>query len=175
MTQLVCGNCGIEGHFSRMCRSPRNTCNRCGKLGHVGEMCWSVRQPGRGSQVNPGVNDGGSGIGSNVQAIGSQAIGSSNRNVNLGTSGVNCQVNECMSVKVYCGGIEVRALIDTGCMVSVVYKKAYDRMKIREDQKESEHGNIKGISNMFIPVEIKFRERVRIGGIGMEDSEFLCD
>ena len=107
MTQLVCGNCGIEGHFSRMCRSPRNTCNRCGKLGHVGEMCWSVRQPGRGSQVNPGVNDGGSGIGSNVQAIGSQAIGSSNRNVNLGTSGVNSQVRLLGPGNEYEGGLQM--------------------------------------------------------------------
>src|SRR5678816_150317 len=82
------------------------------------------------------------------------------------------QVDECMSIKVYCGGIEVRALIDTGCMVSVVYKSAYDRMNIREDQKESGKGNIKGISNMVIPVVTKFRECVKIGGISMEEGEF---
>src|SRR5678815_3209439 len=86
------------------------------------------------------------------------------------------QVDRCMSIKVYCGGIEVRALIDTGCMVSVVYKGAYDRMNIREDQKEVGRGHIKGISNVLIPVEVQFRESVRIGGLGMEESEvFVID
>jgi cellular nucleic acid-binding protein len=46
--RTVCGNCGTEGHFSRMCRAPRSTCNQCGKVGHVGGMCWGVRRPGGG-------------------------------------------------------------------------------------------------------------------------------
>src|SRR5678816_2980852 len=53
--QPVCGNCGIEEHFSRMCQSPRNTCAKCGKIGHVAGMCCSMRQQGGGSQVNQSV------------------------------------------------------------------------------------------------------------------------
>src|SRR5678816_1074301 len=47
----VCGNCGIEGHFSRMCRVPRNTCTQCGQMGHLAGMCWSIRRQG---SMNPG-------------------------------------------------------------------------------------------------------------------------
>ena len=31
-------------------------------------------------------------------------------------------LNQCLRVKILCGGIEVRDLIDTGCMANVVYK-----------------------------------------------------
>ncbi|RXG51778.1 hypothetical protein Avbf_16258 [Armadillidium vulgare] len=137
-------------------------CFRCGKTGHMISECRWANGYWSGKRVRRGVTDG-----KPSDVNGAQIV----KEVSVDVFSIG-QVNECMSVKVYCGGIEVRVFIDTGCMVSVVYKKAYDRMKIKEDQKESEHGNIKGISNMFIPVEIKFRESVRIGGIGMEESEF---
>ena len=35
-------------------------------------------------------------------------------------------------MNILCEGIEVRALIDTRCMVNVVYKEVYDRMRLRE-------------------------------------------
>ena len=41
-----------------------------------------------------------------------------------------------LSVKIMCGGIEVRALIDKEYMVNVVCKEVYDKMRLRDDQSE---------------------------------------
>ena len=38
------------------------------------------------------------------------------------------EINECLSIKVDCGGRKCLALIDTCCMVSVVYKTTYEEM-----------------------------------------------
>ncbi|RXG55527.1 hypothetical protein Avbf_14727 [Armadillidium vulgare] len=145
-----------------MCRSPRNTCNICGKLGHVGEMCWSVRQQGKGKSSESGCKQSGKVTGSGKRVRRGVTDGKPSdvngvkivkeESVDVFSIG---QVNEFMSVKVYCGGIEVRALIDNGCMVSVVYKKVYDRMKIREDQKELKTGEIKELVTCVIPCRNK--------------------
>ena len=45
-------------------------------------------------------------------------------------------MNQCISIKVMSGGLEVRALVDTGCIVNVVYKGAYEKMSFREGQEE---------------------------------------
>ena len=39
----VCGNCGLPGHFARMCEKGRSTCRNCGRMGHIASVC---RRPG---------------------------------------------------------------------------------------------------------------------------------
>lgn len=41
-----------------------------------------------------------------------------------------------MKVNITCGNIKVKALIDTGCSVNVVYKKAFENMVIGEEKME---------------------------------------
>ena len=62
---------------------------------------------------------------------------------------------------------EVRALIDTGCMVIVVYKEVYDRMRLREGQSEVINGELRGIGSMAVPIVARFGECVEIDGIRM--------
>ena len=97
------------------------------------------------------------------------------RHVKDGFTNVNVKfggLNECLSVKILCGGIEVRALIDTGCMVNVVYKEVYDKMRFCEGQSEVINGELRGIGNMAVPIVARFGECVEIGGIRMNESDF---
>ncbi|RXG71115.1 hypothetical protein Avbf_04774 [Armadillidium vulgare] len=80
--------------------------------------------------------------------------------------------NKCLSIKVICGGIEIRALIDTGCLVNVVYMEAYERMILEDEQKGTVTGQLKGIGNILVPVVSSFRECIMIGNLKMEESDF---
>ena len=79
--------------------------------------------------------------------------------------------SKCLSVKMKCRGVEVRALIDTGCRVNVVFKNAYARMaEVSEEDKFS--GSLKGIGKLSIPIFAKFDESVVMAGMRMKDDDF---
>ena len=84
------------------------------------------------------------------------------------------KVNQCISIKVICGGLEVRALVDTGCMVNVVYKGAYEKMGLREGQEEEGSRELWGIGNIAVLIISKFRECIEIGGMKMMKVTFMC-
>ena len=81
-------------------------------------------------------------------------------------------LNQCLSVKILCGGINVRALIDTGCMVNVVYKEVYGKMKVLEGQSEGINGELREIGSMPIPIVARFGDCVELGGVRMSESGF---
>ena len=53
----VCGNCGVRGHYARMCRKARSECEKCGLLGHVASVCRRVNSIEERRNVN-GANQG---------------------------------------------------------------------------------------------------------------------
>ena len=80
-----------------------------------------------------------------VQGCGPSGVtGVEVRNVMEGFSCVDVmwgsRVNQCMSVNILCGGIEVKALIDTGCKVNVVYSEAFERMRMKDSERDTING-----------------------------------
>ena len=47
-TNVICGNCGKDGHYARMCKEQRAECTECGVEGHVARVCRKkgLSQPG---------------------------------------------------------------------------------------------------------------------------------
>ena len=67
------------------------------------------------------------------------------------------EVNDSMNVEIECGGRKCLALLDTGCVMSLVYKEVSDDMKI--EKRFNLKGMIKGICDISVPAVGKFREK----------------
>ena len=63
-------------------------------------------------------------------------------------------------------------LIDTGCMVNLVYRRAYEEMDLREKDRNGS-GELRGIGNLRLPIIAKFREALKLGGLTMNESEIM--
>ena len=79
---------------------------------------------------------------------------------------------QCLNMEILSGGIEVHTLIDTGCIVNVVYKGVYDKMRLQEGQSKMINGELQGISSMAVLIDVKFEESMEIDGIRMNESDF---
>ena len=84
---------------------------------------------------------------------------------------VGKRVNRCISMKIECRGVEVRAMIDTGCRVNVVYQNVFERMAGKGEH-QSICGSLNGLGDFSTPAVAKFSESVVIAGMRMEEDEF---
>ena len=73
------------------------------------------------------------------------------------------EINECLSLEVDCGGRKCLALIYIGCMVNLVYKRAYEEMDLGEVDRNG-GGELRGIGNLSVPIVAKFREALKLEG-----------
>ena len=77
-----------------------------------------------------------------------------------------------MSVRVQCGGVSMKALVDTGCGANVMFKNAYDRVKEVNGKQNGCLGRLKGIGELEMPVIARFEGMIEIGSMGMKEDEF---
>ena len=81
------------------------------------------------------------------------------------------EATRCVCIESECQGIEVKALLDTGCPVNVVFKNAFEKMS--GVKKESVCGaHIKGLGELPALVIAQFTTSVKIAGMYMEEDIF---
>ena len=78
------------------------------------------------------------------------------------------EVNKGMCMMIECGGVQMKALVDTGCGANVVFKNAYERMDEVSEQKKDCRGCLRGIGELDVPIYAKMEESVVIAGMKME-------
>ena len=84
------------------------------------------------------------------------------------------EVTRCICVKSECQGVEVKALLDSGCPVNIVFRNAFEKMS--GSTNESMYGQyVKGLGELPVSVIGKFKESIMIAGMRMQEDVFLCD
>ena len=76
-----------------------------------------------------------------------------------------------LNIVIECNGINLKALVDTGCGPNVMFRNAYDRMVNKNDEIECK-GMLKGIGELELPIIARLRDKVKIAGICMEEDDF---
>ena len=82
------------------------------------------------------------------------------------------EVNKGLSMIVECGGVKMKALIDTGCGTNVCFKNAYSRISDVSKKEEDCIGCLRGIGELELPILARFEESIVIAGMRMETDEF---
>ena len=80
-------------------------------------------------------------------------------------------VSRCLSVMIECRGVPMRALVDTGCAVNVVYKNVYEKLP-GDREPYNRLGYVRGIGELQVPVIAKSREEIKVDGISMNVGDF---
>ena len=83
-------------------------------------------------------------------------------------------VNRGMCVLVDCGGVTMKALLDSGCRTNVVFKNAFDKMKEANSEVEWRRcqGYLEGIGGLQMKVHARFRDNLELDGMVMDRDQF---